>query len=878
MTTSTMRVIRKLAGLTATSAITLATPHLAMAQDAAPAPAADTPATAGTTPDKEGIIVSGLRGRPRTVTSSPVPIDVFNTEAIQKAGGSSDMVSILTTLIPSYTAVRAANTTSDSFIRAPNLRGLPADDTLLLVNGHRRHKSASVQVSGYASQAADSSQIPAIALKSINVLRDGAAAQYGSDAIAGVIDYELKDADHGGSISVQGGQYYAGDGRSLHVDGNLGLKLTDHGFINISAEWAHDNATSRSRTFNSSAWNPYTAYATDPAFAAAVDAAGLNLADPLEHYGQPDEAQGRIFINSGLDLGSHGQLYDFANYGRSKGTAAGTYRVPGANQAVLDNPVRLADGSEYTFNEEFPLGMEPYFSGSVTDWSNTGGWKDKFDFGNGQTLTADISARYGFDKIAYSIVNTVNPSLGPDSPTSFNASSYVSDELAFNGDFVYTVPTSFTHGPLVLNFGAEFRREGFKIEPGDPASYEAGTYSKADPYSFCTTQSNYALRTLTANAPTDQGIDCTNAKDPVYTVLGVGSNGITGISPEDSGSWHTDSKSLYGELTSDVTSRWFLDLATRFESYQSFGQKLVWKAATRYNLTDWLGLRGSIGTGFRAPTAGQLHMTQTSIQTTAGQQLNVALYPATNAVAQYLGATPLKPETSRNYSLGITLTPMRKLTMTVDAYEIKIKDQLYTSSQITVTSAIQAAMEAAGVAGASSINLIQFYQNALDSTTKGIDVVASYRDRLFGFGNTGFTVAFNAHEYDVDHIDVSTVTFNAVSIYNFKHNLPVWRANATLNQDIGKLSVMLRANLYGPWSRQTTASSGLIQTYPVIPMFDAELSYPITRNFTIAVGATDIFNTYPPVNRIDDTDGRTYVDSVVPWQGGAWYGRVTFNF
>ncbi len=841
-----------------------------VASDAGPDASAAVPADA--------IVVSGLRGMARTVTDSPVPVDVFSEDTIKKSGGQTDTVEVLQTLIPSYTVSRAANTTSDTFIRAPQLRGLPADATLLLVNGHRRHKSASVQVSGYASQAADSAVIPAIALKAIDVLRDGAAAQYGSDAIAGVINYELKDANHGGSIMFQGGQYYAGDGESFMLAGNVGLPLTDNGFLNLSAQINHDNSTVRARTFTSSAWDPYEAYETDSAFAAAVDAAGLDLSEPLEKRGKPLEKAARFFANSGIDLDADNSLYAFGGYSISKGTAAATYRVPGAGQAVLDNPIRLADGSLYSFKDDYPLGYEPYFSGKVTDYSAAGGWKSKYDMGGGQSLSADVSARYGRDKIAYSIRDTLNPSMGPDSPTSFQASSYISDELAFNGDFVYTVPTGFTSGPLVFNFGAEYRREGFTLLPGEEDSYLAGTWATADPFDFCSDESDYSQRTLNAGAPTDQGIDCTDSSDAVYNVLGVGSNGITGLSPDVTGTWHNDSQSLYGEVTSDITDRWFLDLAARFEHYQTFGSKLVWKAATRYTLTDWLGLRGSIGTGFRAPTAGQLHMTQTSISTSGGVQLNVGLYPASNAVAQYLGASPLRPERSKNYSLGATFTPFDNFTMTIDAYRIKMYDQLYTSSLITVTDDIEAAMEEAGIDGAGSIDRIQFYQNALNSTTQGLDIVANYRADWFALGSTSLTAAFNTNSYKVDKVTVDTVSFNSTTVYNFEHNNPAWRANATVNQDVGPVSVMVRANFYGPWSRQTTASSGLIQDYHLETLFDAEVTYPITDQFSVSLGARDIFDNYPDVNKIDDTNGRTYVDGPVSWQGGYYYARLGFTF
>lgn len=873
-----MTKFTRISGLTATSvlALMIAAP-VAAEEVAAAAATADDAAAEAEAPADEAIVVSGLRGRPRTVTDSPVPVDVFSEDTIKRSS-QTDTVETLQTMIPSYSVTRSANTTSDTFVRAPRLRGLPAHATLLLVNGHRRHKSGSVQVSGYGSQAADSAVIPAIALKSIEVLRDGAAAQYGSDAIAGVINYQLKDASSGGSLNVQAGQYYEGDGKSIQVAGNIGFKLTDNGFINLSAQLNHDDPTVRARTFTSSAWDPFVAYATDPAFAAAVDEAGLDLSKPLEKRGKPMEKAARFFMNAGLDVSDNSSLYAIANFSKSKGTAGATYRVPGAGQAVLDNPIRLEDGSIYRFRYDYPLGMAPSFSGVVTDWSTMTGWKGDFDMGGDQSLSADLSARYGRNEIAYSITNTLNPSLGPTSPRDFKASSYINDELSFNADFVYSVPTSFTSGPLVFNFGAEYRRERFKIEAGEEGSYLAGTWATSDPFNFCSNESSYAARTLNAGAPTGQGIDCTNSKDPVYNVLQPGSNGITGISPDVAGIWSTNNQSLYGEVTSDITDRWFLDLATRFENYKSFGSKLVWKAATRYNVTDWLGVRGSIGTGFRAPTAGQQNMTQTSIQTTGGVQLNVGLYPTTNAVAQYLGANPLKPERSKNYSLGFTLNPAPNFTLTVDAYRIKLFDQMYTSSQIVVTPAIKAAMQSAGIVGADSIDRIQFYQNALNSTTEGIDVVASYRANWTDLGATSLTAAFNTNSYKVDKVLVSTVSFNSTTVYNFEHNDPKWRANATLNQQLGPVSLMLRANVFGPWSRQTTASSGLIQKYGTETLFDAEVSMPVMNGFTLTVGARDIFDNYPDVNTIDDTNGRTYVDGVVPWQGGYYYARLNFDF
>ena len=857
-------------GLSADSVLLLATSSAALAQGAAQ------PAT-GSETQGEAIIVTGLRGQLRSITDSPVPIDVYSMETIEQSA-QTDTLNVLQTLVPSYTVPRSANTTSNSFIRSPSLRGLSADKTLLLLNGHRRHKSGSVNVGGTGSQAADAAVIPSIALQSVEVLRDGAAAQYGSDAIAGVINFQLKNASHGGSLSIQGGRYYAGDGNSVQISGNIGLPLTDRGFVNISAQLNDDGRTVRARKFASTSWNPDEAYATDPAFRAAVDAAGLDLDKPLEKQGKPSERAARFIINSGIDLTDDSSLYAFANYSRSKGVANATYRVPGGKHAVMDNPIRLDDGSVWRFKDQYPLGLAPQFAGEVTDWSVTAGWRTEREFGNGQTFRADLSGRYGWDRILYTMWDTVNPSMGPDSPSFFRASDYTSDETSVNADFVYTIPVEAFDGPLTFNFGAEYRREGFAIGAGGADSYSGGTWSVAAPFGFCSTESNFSLRPLPPGAPTGQGINCTSRTDPVYNILQPGSNGITGLPPSVAGRHVTDSKSLYGEVTVDVTKALFFDLASRFEHYQSFGNKLVWKAAGRYYLVDWLALRGSIGTGFRAPTAGQLHMTQTQINTVGGVPLNIGLYPASNPVSLYLGAKPLGPEKSKNYSLGLTITPSSDMSVTIDAYQIKLTDQIYATTLIDVTPAIEAAMTVAGIAGASSIDQVNYFQNALDTTVRGIDFVASYRLHWGGDSPTNLTAAFNYNESRIDRINVANVSFNNVSRYNFSNNSPKWRGNVAAQQTIGPVTMLTRVNIFGPYSRQTTRAGNAIQRFRTQAMLDLEASASLGGGYSLAIGARNILGHYPAVNRIDDTNGRTYTDGPVDWQGGYYYGKITFSF
>ena len=331
----------KTSGIAATSILALMHAPSAYAQETA----STGQASSGDVAPAGEIIVTGLRGQIRSVTDSPVPVDVFGEEMIERAA-QTDTLNVLQTLTPSFSVSRAANTTSNTFIRSPQLRGLSSDKTLLLLNGRRRHKSGSVSVGGSGSHAADAAVIPSIALGSVEVLRDGAAAQYGSDAIAGVINFQLKDDADGGSLIVQGGQYYEGDGTGVLIAGNVGLPLTDSGFINISGQYNDDDHTVRAGPFISNAWTATEAYETDPAFREAVDSLGIDLSKPLEKVGKPKERAIRFVVNSGIDLTDDTSLYAFGNWSRSKGDAYATYRTPGGGHQVMDNPIRLEDGSE----------------------------------------------------------------------------------------------------------------------------------------------------------------------------------------------------------------------------------------------------------------------------------------------------------------------------------------------------------------------------------------------------------------------------------------------------------------------------------------------------------------------------------------------------
>ncbi|WP_310209777.1 TonB-dependent receptor domain-containing protein [Caulobacter sp. BE264] len=842
-------------------------------------PAADTPSQAA---ELETVVVTA-RGKPRTVLDSAVPVDSFG-EADIKASTFTDTNDILKTLVPSYTLAREPISDGATFIRPASLRGLPTDKTLFMVNSKRRHRSALVTIGGTGAQAPDAATIPASALKNVVVTRDGAGAQYGSDAIAGVIDFQLKDSPSGGSLTAQYGQFYLGDGEDVLVTGNLGLPIGENGFINTTVEYTSQNQVNRGRQYcnvgipNQSAGFCVTSYAaSNPAYKALIN-------DYVQKWGQPDAEATRAVVNAGYEFSDKLSVYAFGNYSKSSAVEYFNYRPPVSN-AVNATPIRLQDGSTFQFSSIFPAGFTPMFGGDVTDYSLAGGVKGLTGYG----LSYDLSARYGNDKIAYSLWDTVNPSMGPASPKKFYDGALISSESAVNADFAYDWEGLGFKTPVTINFGAEYRKEGYEIEPGDVPSYTAGTWAVPDPFKFC----NATTRTPTAAGlalPATAGLNCanylsTNADgfagiDPVYNALAVGSNGFPGNTPLYSGKLTRDSYAGYLETSGNVTEEWFLDFAVRGEHFSDFGSTWNGKAATQYQVTPNFGLRGSVGTGFRAPTPGQAFTTNVSTRVENGAIIASGLFPATNPVAKYLGAKELKPEKSTNFAVGFTATPFEGLSLTVDAYSIKIKDQFYATTPITVTPAIRTALISASIPGADTIGQVQFFQNAFDSTTTGVDVVATYRKAWENGQTTNLSVSGNYNKFKIDKV-FSTNFFDAEGVHDFENAAPRWRSVISATHQIDKFKATGRLNIWGPYKNMFSVGNPIVQKWDPETFFDMELSYQATENYSVAIGARNLFANYPDPDKTGEsaTNGRIYrSDTIVDWQGGFWYAKVSATF
>ncbi|QNE05956.1 TonB-dependent receptor plug domain-containing protein [Croceicoccus marinus] len=837
-------------------------------------------ATAQITPDADevseedgAIVVTGLRGVDRTVAESPVPIDVFSSDDLE-AVSYTDTNDVLKTLVPSYTLSRQPISDGSSFIRPATLRGMPTDKTLVLVNSKRRHRAALVTIGGSGTQGPDIATIPTIALKSVQVLRDGAAAQYGSDAIAGVINFLLKDASDGISLEAEAGQFYEGDGFEYRFAGNIGLPLGDNGFVNLSAEYYDADSTNRAEQY-CEPWFCVDEYAAQPGneeFAAAVE--GIDTVQP---WGRPSLEAVRTFVNAGYTLSDAVELYGFGSYSWSTGTGNFFYRYPG-NGTI--EPIRREDGSVWTPLEFFPGGFTPSFTGEISDYSMVGGVRGDLS----DMLSYDLSARYGRNEISYTLSNTINPSLGPDSPTSFKPGDLINDEFQLQADFVMPFDVGLA-GDLNFGFGATYFEEGYELVEGEPLSYAAGPYSSADPWGFCTDDGM-----ATPSGAAIPGLDCSDGDDPVYTVVGVGSNGFPGYSPDFSGTYDRHSYALYGDLSADVTENLFLQGALRYEDYSDFGTELIYKVAGRYEFIDGFAVRGSYGTGFRAPTPGQQGTTNVSTRLPNGFPVATGLFPAGSAVAQALGATPLRPEKSTNYTLGLT-GDLGSFTYSIDYYRIELQDRLNAISTISVVDDCDTATDGiqddclgfrgnlidAGVVGAESIGGVFYFTNAFDTVTQGVDIVGSYTT-MWSAGRTSVTAAvnYNKSKFDgpVDGL------FNDEDQYDFVNFDPKWRGVFTVSHDAGPVGLVVRANYFGKSTNSDGNNAPLVyQTYGSEIMFDVEGSYSLTDLITLSVGARNIFDNYPDKADFEYCCGRVYNSgSTVDWMGGYYYARIRARF
>ncbi len=658
--------------LTAAIALALATP--ALAQDNAPAKTLD------------NVIVTGTRVADRTVAESQSPIDIITPEVLEQTG-TTELATALTRAIPSLNFPRPAVTDGTDAVRPAQLRGLSPDQTLVLVNGKRYHTTALVNLNGSqgrGSSPADLNTIPIAAIERVEVLRDGAAAQYGSDAIAGVINVVLKGSDSGGSVSLRGGKYSAGDGAQYQLSGDAGFKLGDVGGVHLAAQAGHQNNTDRATPYNG-----------------RVE----------QRYGDPEVEQGAVSYNGELKPADYLTFYSYGMASKRKVTSNGYFR------AAEDNRNRP---------EIYPDGFLPQIYNESEDVSWVGGLKTYTEGG----LNIDLSANYGHNKLTFDVKHSLNNSLGLNSPTSFYAGALEVNQYVLNADFNKQLDWGLAY-PVTLAFGAEWRGEEFKETPGEEASYVNG------------------------------GVPSANGS------LLPGAQVFSGFKPSDSGSFDRNSYSFYADLEADLTDKFSAGLAGRYEKYSDFGDTGNGKLSLRYAFTDKVALRATASTGFRAPSLQQQYF-----QSIATNFINVAqpdgsvvatpfeigTFRTNAAAAVALGAEPLKAEESTNYGLGLVLQPVDGLYVTIDAYQIEIDDRVVLSENLTST-AVRNYLNGPG--GFSGIGGGRYFTNAVDTTTRGVDVVGTYRWALAS-SNLDLSAGYNHNKTDIDKIAANPAALEAI--------------------------------------------------------------------------------------------------------------------
>lgn len=858
-------------------AMTIAVATPALAQEGGSAPVTATPEEA----PPEDIVVVGTRRTDRTVAESAVPVDVFDSATLGQQA-PADMNTVLRNLIPSFNVGRFVSSDGSAIVRPATLRGLPPDEVLVLVNGKRRHRSALVQLAGGSlaagSQGVDLAQIPAIAIDRIEVLRDGAAAQYGSDAIAGVINYGLKRNREGGSLTARYGQFYAGDGENIQVAGNVGLGLGD-GFVSISGEYVKAQQTSRGG-------QRIGAFA----LAAARPDLAEDIRDPVQLRGDPAIESGRIFVNGGLPLGEKDELYFFGNWGRSHSEIDFNYRQPvtvtGPNRFGTGNATygyasgvyetlyldRLANGNydangrTFNFTSVFPAGFTPRFIGDVDDLSAAVGYRGETGFG----LKYDLSASYGQSRIDFSMNDTVNPSMGPDSPTDFYLGRLEQRETNFNADFVQTANIGIA-SPLTIAFGLEAREEAYSIGLGDPASYEVG------PFAFRRVQ---------------------RTDGTTFTVVQqVGANAFPGYGPDATIDRSRQSFAGYLDIEGDVTEALTLAGAIRYEHFADFGGTTNIKGTARYAFSPGVAVRAAASTGFRAPTPGQSYTTNIATAFVGGNPVETATLPPSSPAAQLFGARALAPETSVNLSGGIVLTPVRALTVTIDAYQIDVSDRIGMSGNFDITTQAQRdQLRTLGVENWASLGRLRYFTNAFDTRTRGIDLVLNHVTGTdYGRFNTVFAMNYNRTEVTAFNPTIITRERRG----DIENLTPRVRANLSESWSDGPLAVTARAQYYGPITSFDLPANGGDKRFGSEVMFDLEVSYQVTRAIRVAVGAENLFDNYPdrdfratggtgaggtPLqNYFLATDatvaGDRYLGNApTGFNGGFWYARAQLTF
>ena len=798
----------------------------------------------------EEVVVVGTRAQPRSVEDSSVPVDTISSEDFENQSGS-DMSNLIRALVPSFHVSDNPSRDLAALLRPVNLRGLAPDHTLVLMNNKRRHRGSVIQwISNGASNGAqgpDISAIPAIAIKRMEVLRDGAAAQYGSDAIAGVLNFVLKDAAEGVAFEARHGFYTEDSGEDMTtIAGNVGLPLSESGFANFSIEYAESSPTDRSVQHRD---------------ATALIGLGIpNVGVPAKPWGSPKVSDSiKAVANIGIDLNDAHQLYAFGNYASREVETAFFFRSPMNRNGVYktssniflvggdgcqakhgvpstaDNLLAFrdavaADADCFSFVELYPEGFTPAFGAEMTDYSMVAGVKGSLDNG----LLYDISGSIGENNMDGFLNNSLNPSLGPDSQRDFDIGEYTQQETNLNLDLSYPVDVGMA-SDLNIAGGFEWREEEFEISTGEQASWEIGPYQR---YGF-----------------------------------GTGSNGFGGFNPASSGSWDRANIAAYLDLEVNPSENWRIGGAVRWEDFDGFGSTTNFKLATHLRISEAFALRGSFGTGFRAPTPGQSNARNVSTVVNAATNAfeERGTIGSTHPVAMALGGQELEPEESENLSLGAVIALDNGLSLTVDYFRINVDDRIALSGLFNVTDQIKQALVAAGVPEALEFTSVRYFANDFDTRTQGVDVVLTHGWET-DLGSTDLLVSFNHTTTKVRNFRAESTIAGGDTIDNLERGAPETRLNLTVTHSIDQWYLAARYSYFGDWYDDHSAAE-----FDGYGLADLLVQYSFAGGLAVTLGAENVLDKYPD-KAINTGNGRKYPRySPAGHNGALVYAKISYS-
>ncbi len=791
------------------------------------------------------VIVTGTRVPNRSALDTTSPVDVISNDQLKQVG-VTEITQALSIALPSLNFPRPGLADGTDTIRPATLRGLGADQTLVLVNSKRRHASSLVNVNGTigrGSAAVDMNTIPTAMVKAIEVLRDGAAAQYGSDAISGVVNIRLRTDKKGGEITTSYGERKteynfnadpapAGgtwlpvtsnkrtDGQTLTVSGWKGLELGDAGYLTLALEYKNQDHTLR---------GGYDMRQQYPKIGTAFDPKELTINRFNAWYGEPEMKQSTFFANAGYNLSGDVKLYGWASYQLRDARSAGFFRRALQDQNVLSI---------------YPDGYLPIIAPTVTDFSAAGGMT--WSIGD---WDMDASVGFGRNKMQFQIENTLNRSLGAASKTQFDAGGFSYDQLTANLSGVKSFKADNLASPVNVAVGAEVRREGYNLFAGEPDSYRNGGL-------------------LLANG----------------TPTASGSQVFPGFRPSNASDNSRTAVGAFVDVEANLTKEFLGSFAVRGEHYSDFGNSLAGKLSGRYDFSKSFGLRGSVQNGFRAPSPQQQYFTTTSTNFINGVPFEITTFRPGDPAAIALGAKPLDAEKSVNLSLGAVMR-FDTVSVTVDSYDIKIKNRIVLSENLTSTD-VRNYLTAQGFVG---VGGGRFFINGVDTTTKGVDVVVSWPMKTQDAGKFDFTVAGNFSSTTVDKVPTTAqlsalptppILFDRLNRLSLEKGQPKNKITANMGWSMGAWGGTLRATRYGEvLSPGTTAALDFVMTPKTV--VDIEGRYAFNKNLSLAFGADNVFDIYPdPLPTTLNTTGNTPFANYAPFgrSGRFIYARMTYTF